>query len=76
MKKKLLILKDGDRLYIKDVDLKNLKPLLDLVQIEVHTTEQGKYTGKPRHYISIAKGMNFLLSLTSDYVVEIVSKAN
>ena len=75
MKKKLLILKDGDRLYIKDIDLKELKPLLDLVHIEVKTTEQGKYRGQPRHYISIAKGMNFLLSLTSDYVVEIVPKS-
>ena len=73
MKEKILILRKDDRLYIKDIDLKKLKPLLQLANIEVHTTEQGKHRGKPRHFISITNGLNFVLSLTSDYIIEIIS---
>jgi len=73
MKKKLLILRNENRLYIKDVDLKELKPLFKLAHIEVHTTPEGKHTGCPRHYIDLNKGLDFILSLTKDYTIEIVS---
>ena len=73
MKKKLLILKQDNRLYIKDIDLKQLKPLFELAHIEVHTTLKGKYTGCPRHYIQLSQGLDFILSLTKDYTIEIIS---
>ena len=74
MRKKLLILRCEDRLYIRDIDLKELKPLLKLVNIEVHTSEEGKYTGVPRHYINLAEGIKFILSLTNDYIITIISQ--
>lgn len=76
MKRKILVLRQGNRLYLKDIDIKELKPLLRLANIEVHTTEHGKYTGAPRHYIPMNEGLTFILSLTSDYIIEIHSKSS
>ena len=76
MKRKIIVLRQGNRLYLKDIDIKELKPLLKLANIEVHTTEQGKYTGAPRHYIPMNTGLSFILSLTSDYIIEIHSKSS
>lgn len=72
MKHKIIIKRVENRLYIRDIDLKELKPLLSLANITVHETDTGKYTGVPRHYIHMNTGIRFILSLTSDYIIEIV----
>lgn len=69
MKKKILVQKSDNRIYLRDIDIKELKPLLSLANIEIHTSQQGKYTGVPRHYIDLDKGFAFLLSLTNDYII-------
>lgn len=71
MKRKILVLRQGNRLYLKEIDVKELKPLLKLANIEVHKSEIGKYTGAPRYYIDMNTGLQFILSLTSDYIIEI-----
>lgn len=67
MKKRLIFMRQDERIYIRDIDVKELKPLMKLANIELKTTEQGKYTGAPRHYLPLSSGFAFLVSLTSDY---------
>ena len=67
MKKRLILLKQDDRIYIRDIDIRTLKPLLNLANIEIKTSEIGKHTGVPHHYIPLATGFPFLLSLTKDF---------
>ena len=69
MKKRLFLYKDGNRLYLKDIDLYDLRPLLNLVKIPVHVSPHGKYTGEPQHYILITDALKFILSLTDDYII-------
>ncbi len=69
MKEKLIVKQDGNRLYIRQADLKKLKPMLNLAQIEVHKTELGKYTGRHRYYIDLYEGFKFLETVTSDYII-------
>ena len=72
MKNKLVIRQDGDRVYIRQVYLSQLKPILKLANIELHTTEQGKHTGVPRHYILLTDLFKFIECTKDSYIINII----
>lgn len=70
MKQRIVLLIRDERVYLRELDIKTLKPLLDLAKIKVKTTQKGKYTGAPRHYVPL-DDVFFFLSLDSDYEIVI-----
>lgn len=70
MKRRIVLLIREDRVYLRELDIKLLRPLLDLAKIKVKTTQKGKYTGAPRHYV-LLDDVFFFLSLDSDYEIVI-----
>lgn len=72
MKKKLVVKQQGNRIYIREIDVKRLIPLLKLSGISVYTSHQGKHTGAPRSYISITDSFKFLEAVRSDYIITII----
>ncbi len=69
MKEKIVVLQRDDKIYLRQVDVKRLKSVLNLANIEVQETSHGKYTGVPRYYIPITQGFKFIQSIISDYTV-------
>ena len=69
MKEKLIVKQEENRLYIRHADLRKLKPMLNLANIEVHKTDVGKYTGKHRYYIDLYQGFKFLETVRNDFIV-------
>ncbi len=51
MKQRIVLLIRDDRVYLRELDIKTLRPLLDLAKIKVKTTQKGKYTGAIRYYV-------------------------
>lgn len=72
MKRKIVIKQSRNRLYIRDIDLRRLKPILNLEGISVYTSQEGKHTGAPRHYIEITQGFKLIELLRHDYIVTII----
>lgn len=72
MKKKLVVKQQGNRIYIREIDVKRLTPLLRISGISVHTAPKGKHTGAPRSYISITDSFKFLEAVRSDYIITII----
>ena len=72
MKKKLVIRQIDNRIYIRQIYLKELKPILKLSQIQVHETDEGKHTGVPRHYILLTDLFNFIECTKDSYIINII----
>lgn len=72
MKKKLVIRQIDNRIYIRQIYLKELKPIFKLSQIELHETGEGKYTGVPRHYILVTDLFKFIECTKGSYIINII----
>ena len=72
MKKKITVKQMGARIYIRDIDIKSLKPLLQICGVEIHEVVGRKQTGLPRHYISISNILEFTQALRKDYIIIII----
>lgn len=72
MKKKLTVRQQGNRIYIRQIYLKELKPILKLANITLHETDEGKHTGVPRHYILITDLFKFIECTRNDYIINII----
>lgn len=69
MKEKIVVMQKDDRLYIRSVDVKKLKPLLSFANINVHRSQEGKHTGVPQYYIQLTQAFNFLQTVKDSYSV-------
>lgn len=72
MKKKLVIRQINNRIYIRQIYLKELKSILKLAQIEIHETDEGKHTGVPRHYILLTDLFKFIECTKDSYIINII----
>ena len=69
MKEKIIVMQKDDRIYIRSVDIRKLKPLLKLAQIKVYKTSEGAHTGAPKYYINVTHGFKLIQTLKNDYSV-------
>lgn len=72
MKKTIVVRQIENRVYIRQVYLNELKPLLELFHIDLYETQEGKHTGVPRHYISALDLFRFIESTKDDYIIKII----
>lgn len=72
MKKQLTVRQIDNRVYIRQIYLRDLKPILELAQITLHETQEGKHTGVPRHYILVTDLFKFIECTRNDYIINII----
>lgn len=72
MKKKLTVRQVDNRIYIRQVYLKELNSVLKLAGIKLHETDEGKHTGVPRHYILVNDLFKFIECTRNDYIINII----
>ena len=72
MKKQLTVRQLDNRVYIRQIYLRDLKPILELAQITLHEAQEGKHTGVPRHYILVTDLFKFIECTRNDYIINII----
>ena len=72
MKKEIIVKQEGERLYLRSVDVQHLKPILKLANIELHQVANFRKLKKPKYYIDLSQSFKFLQFAKSGFIITFI----
>ena len=72
MKKEITVKQIGTRVYLRSVDISNLKPILNIAGIQLKINFQFRTQHVPKYYIETNDLFNFLQTARSNYTIKIL----
>lgn len=72
MKREITVKQVGTRVYLRSVDMKSLRPILNIAGIELRYVDNFRSLHTPKYYIDANELFKFLQTARQSFIIKII----